>query len=70
MHAPALRDPRAYVIPADQSDMPTATKFVNALRETGIAVNRATFGSDGLVGESSQEIPKASTRASIARRFM
>ena len=35
-----------------------------------IAVNRATFGSDGLVGESSQEIPNARTRASIATRFM
>ena len=35
-----------------------------------IAVNRATFGSDGVVGESSQEIPNARTRASKTRRFM
>ncbi|HET6231826.1 MAG TPA: M14 metallopeptidase family protein [Longimicrobiaceae bacterium] len=42
MHSPALRDPRGYVIPADQPDFPTATKFVNALLETGITVHRAT----------------------------
>jgi hypothetical protein len=42
MHAPALRDPRAWVIPRDQADFPTAVKFVNALRETGITVQRAT----------------------------
>ncbi len=35
MHAPELRDPRGYVIPVDQPDFPTATKFVNALLETG-----------------------------------
>jgi len=42
MKAPALRDPRGYVIPSDQADFPTATKFVNALLETGITVERAT----------------------------
>ena len=42
LKAPELRDPRGYVIPADQPDFPTATKFVNALLETGIAVHRAT----------------------------
>src|ERR1019366_4405930 len=41
-HASALRDPRGFVIPSDQPDFPTATKFVNALLETGITVNRAT----------------------------
>jgi hypothetical protein len=39
---PAKRDPRGYVIPSDQPDFPTATKFVNALIESGIAVERAT----------------------------
>ncbi|HYC50898.1 MAG TPA: M14 metallopeptidase family protein [Gemmatimonadaceae bacterium] len=39
---PEYRDPRAYVIPASQRDFPTATKFINALRETGITVHRAT----------------------------
>jgi hypothetical protein len=41
-HGPALRDPRGFVIPSDQPDFLTATKFVNALLETGITVNRAT----------------------------
>jgi len=39
---PGKRDPRGYIIPADQADLPTATKFVNALIESGIAVERAT----------------------------
>src|SRR5439155_24075610 len=42
MHAPELRDPRGYIIPSDQADFPTATKFVNALLETGITINRST----------------------------
>jgi hypothetical protein len=49
LHRPELRDPRGYIIPADQPDFATATKFINALRETGIAVERATgeFDVDG-----------------------
>ncbi len=39
---PAERDPRGYVLPADQADFPTATKFVNALIKNGITVLRAT----------------------------
>ncbi len=42
MKAPELRDPRGYIIPSSQADFPTATKFVNALLETGITVQRAT----------------------------
>ena len=42
MRNPADRDPRAYIIPADQPDFLTATKFVNALIKTGITVERAT----------------------------
>jgi hypothetical protein len=42
LRRPEWRDPRAYVIPADQPDFPTATKFVNALLETGVTVHRAT----------------------------
>ncbi|HET6761989.1 MAG TPA: peptidase, partial [Gemmatimonadaceae bacterium] len=42
MRNPADRDPRGYIIPADQPDFLTATKFVNALIKTGIAVQRAT----------------------------
>ncbi|PYS07493.1 MAG: peptidase [Acidobacteria bacterium] len=39
---PALRDPRGYIIPADQPDFLTATKFVNALIKNGITIHRAT----------------------------
>ena len=39
---PDKRMPRAYVIPSDQSDFLTATKFIAALQKNGIFVHRAT----------------------------
>jgi hypothetical protein len=39
---PARRDPRVFVIPADQADFPTATKFINALRHVGVEVHQAS----------------------------
>lgn len=39
---PVNRDPRAYVIPSDQPDFLTATKFVNTLIKNGITIQRAT----------------------------
>ncbi|HUF30670.1 MAG TPA: M14 metallopeptidase family protein [Gemmatimonadaceae bacterium] len=39
---PADRDPRAYILPADQRDFATATKLVHALQKNGITVHRAT----------------------------
>ena len=42
LHKPELRDPRAFIIPSDQPDFPTAVKFVNALREVNVTVHRAT----------------------------
>ena len=39
---PAARDPRGYIIPADQADFPTAARFVNALVKNGITIHRAT----------------------------
>ncbi len=39
---PVLRDPRGFVLPSDQPDFLTATKFVNALIKAGVAVHRAT----------------------------
>ena len=39
---PEFRDPRGYIIPSSQADFPTAVKFINALREVGIKVQRAT----------------------------
>jgi len=38
----AHRDPRGYIISADQADFPTATKFVNTLMKSGVHVHRAT----------------------------
>jgi hypothetical protein len=42
LHKPELRDPRAFVITANQPDFPTAVKFVNALRDVNVTVHRAT----------------------------
>ena len=42
LHAPALRDPRGYILPSDQPDFPTATKFINTLLKNGVIVYRAT----------------------------
>ena len=39
---PALRDPRGYIMPADQPDFPTVTRFINSLRYNGVDVLRAT----------------------------
>ncbi|MFT4030844.1 MAG: M14 family metallopeptidase [Siphonobacter sp.] len=40
--APSKRDPRGYIIPSNQADFATATKFVNALIKTGIGIEKAT----------------------------
>ena len=42
LHDPKMRDPRGFIIPADQADFPTATKFVNTLIKAGVFVDRAT----------------------------
>lgn len=39
---PRLRDARAYILPADQPDFPTAVRFVNALILSGIEVQKAS----------------------------
>jgi hypothetical protein len=41
LRAPALRDARGYIIPSDQPDFLTATKFINALIKNGVSVQRA-----------------------------
>jgi hypothetical protein len=46
LHDPAKRDPRGYVLPADQSDFPTAVKFVNTLLKSGVTVEKATKAFD------------------------
>jgi hypothetical protein len=42
LHAKDKRDPRGYIIPADQPDFLTATKFVNTLRYVNVYVDQAT----------------------------
>jgi hypothetical protein len=44
MRTPEKRDPRGFILPSDQSDFLTATKFVNALIKTGVTIHRATAG--------------------------
>src|SRR5262249_44560847 len=39
---PEQRDPRGFIIPSDQPDFPTATKFINTLIKNGVTVHRAT----------------------------
>ncbi len=41
---PRLRDARGYILPFDQPDFLTATKFVDALLKAGVVVHRATMG--------------------------
>ncbi|KAK0342037.1 hypothetical protein LTR94_023871 [Friedmanniomyces endolithicus] len=41
LHDPAARDPRAYVLSADQPDLPRVVGFVNALIKSGIQVERS-----------------------------
>jgi hypothetical protein len=43
---PARRDARGYILPADQPDFLTATRFVNMLIGTGVTVHRATAAFD------------------------
>src|SRR6266852_310608 len=37
-----MRDPRGFIVPSDQTDFLTATKFVNILMKAGVFVHRAT----------------------------
>ena len=39
---PKNRDARGYIIPADQTDFPTAVKFINSLLLSGIQIEKAT----------------------------
>jgi hypothetical protein len=42
LHDPTMRDPRAFILPSDQPDFLTATKFMNILIKAGVVVTRAT----------------------------
>ncbi|MCU1329508.1 MAG: peptidase carboxypeptidase [Bryobacterales bacterium] len=49
LHDPKYRDPRVYIIPANQTDFATATKFVNTLLKNGVTVLKApaAFSANG-----------------------
>jgi len=49
LHDPAKRDPRGYILPSDQPDFPTATRFINTLMKNGVTILQATadFTVDG-----------------------
>jgi hypothetical protein len=42
LHDPKYRDPRGYIMPSDQPDFGTVTKFVNSLLKNGITVMKAS----------------------------
>jgi len=42
LRSPDKRDARGYIIPSDQPDFLTATKFINTLIKNGITIHRAT----------------------------
>jgi hypothetical protein len=42
LHDPVFRDPRGYIVPSDQVDFSTATKFINTLLKNGVTVMRAS----------------------------
>ncbi|MCL4641777.1 MULTISPECIES: M14 family metallopeptidase [Olivibacter] len=62
---PAFRDARGYIIPADQSDFPTAVKFVNALIKSGVLIHKAK--ADFSVG--SKRYPAGSYIVKTAQAF-
>ncbi len=42
LHDPAHRDPRGYIMSANQADFATATEFINALLKNGITILKST----------------------------
>ena len=65
LRKPADRDPRGYILPANQTDFPTAVKFINALQRSGIVVHRAT--ADFTV--AGRNYPKGSLVVKTAQAF-
>jgi hypothetical protein len=65
LNDPDHRDPRGYILPADQADFPTATKFVNTLIKSGVAIHRAT--ADFRVGRTTY--PRGSYVVKSAQAF-
>ena len=65
LHAPALRDPRAYVLPSSQADFPQAVKLIVALQKNGIDVYRAT----GAFSAGGKQYPAGSYVVKTAQAF-
>ncbi len=65
LRKPGDRDPRGYVIPATQPDFLTATKFVNALIESGVEVHVA----DGTFSAGGKSYPAGSYVIKAAQAF-
>ncbi len=42
LRKPSDREPRGYIVPADQPDEPTVVKFINTFLRNGVTVERAT----------------------------
>ncbi|MDQ3068258.1 MAG: M14 family metallopeptidase [Acidobacteriota bacterium] len=42
LRKPEQRDPRGYILPSNQADFGTATRFMHALQKNGVTVHRAT----------------------------
>ena len=66
LQAPQNRDPRGFVIPSDQADFSTATKFVNTLLKNGVEVHRAT--ADFAIGGDSYPVRSYVVRTDQAFR--
>ena len=62
---PDKRDARGYILPSDQKDFPTATRFVNALLKNGVVVHQST--SDFTVAGTSY--PEGSYVVTTAQAF-
>ncbi len=62
---PEMRDARGYILPADQRDFVTATRFVNSLLMNGVRVHRAT--DDFTVG--GHDYPAGSYMVTAAQAF-
>jgi hypothetical protein len=62
---PENRDPRGYILPSDQADFATATKFVNTFIKNGITVHKAS--ADFTV--NSKSYPKGSYVFKTAQAF-
>ena len=64
LHRPESRDPRGYILPSDQPDFVTATKFMNALIKSGIDIHHAT----GRLRSGARATPRVPTSSSPPRR--